>query len=167
MNNSDKILFEQFFHYSGNKKISNKQLRYLINLILNSKEFNDSGVKISNKKTKGILTNLSFKSFDYFGMSVAFNGTYVVTDGINKESRAIEGYIVISNGEVIISSVVTRYSDNTDSFKLKEIYYIEKNHYYRCSIYPNVSFKDDIGYYEFEKYDDFEEQTLKRLRGKQ
>ncbi len=167
MNNSDKILFEQYFHYSGNKKINNRHLRYLINLILNSKEFNDSGIKISNKKTKGILINLSFESFDDFGMSVGFNGTYVVTDDICREGRTIEGTLVISNGEVNISSLITRCSGNTDSFTLKEIYYIENNHYYRCSIYPSVSFKDEIGYYEFEKYNDFEEKTLKRLRGKQ
>ncbi len=166
MNNSDKTLFEQHFHYVGSKRIGYRQLRYFINFILNSKEFNDSGVKISNLRTKGILLNSTFIAHDVSCFRVSFESEYVITDGINKECRNIEGNITVGNGEVSMLSEVTRYGSKTETFKLSEEFYIENNSYVRLSLYPDNSYKESISCDSFEKYDDFEEKTLKMLRGK-
>ncbi len=163
MKKDDQILFEQYFNYGGERRINSKKLASLINLILNSKELMNTPVKNSNKLTKGTLINMKFTTLDNICMNVSFNGSYLVSDGVTNEVRTIDGSLVIGNGEVSIKSKITRVKEN-ETFDLYELFYIENGKYYRYSVYPFNSYTEEIGPYDFEKYKDFEKETLSRIK---
>lgn len=164
MNNDDKILFEQRFYSTGQYKLNDGQIAFFINLILNSKEFDDTPLKISNRKSKGILNNITFKSLQKSGMYVEFDGSYTISDGINHENRTIEGTIRIQRGEAILYSIINRLGNTTEKVELYEIYSISNNIYHRFSKYPTEHYINKINSYDFEKYSFFLNDTLNKMR---
>lgn len=149
MNKSDKILFEKYFYYKGGKNFSNKQFQFLINIILNSKELENSE-----------LLTFHCTSLDKEGYNVKFEAYYV--DKINK---SIEGVINLSRKEAIINAKVTYYTESVQEFEFYEVFYIENYNYYRFSSYPDKDYNTSLGSDLSYKYSQFEEKTLRKLRG--
>lgn len=164
MNINDRILFEQHFYNHGERKISNKELENVINIILNSKELTDSPIKLDQKKTVGTLLRLNCKLINTKKQNIEFEAYYCVTNGQTTENRVMEGTMETYKGELTISSKITRYSEKTHSFYLSELFSVQGYNYYRFSIYPNKCYRDFISFHDFDKYKKFEEMTLKRIK---
>lgn len=152
MNRSDKILFEKYFYYKGSKNFSNKQFQFLINILLNSKELENSE-----------LLTFHCTGLDKQGYKVRFEAYYV--DKLNKINKSMEGFISLSKKEVTINSKVTYYTGVVQEFNFYEVFYIENSNYYRFSSYPNKDYNTYLGSDLTYKYSQFEEKTLRKLRG--
>ncbi len=99
MDNNDSILLENFFNI---KQYDNKYPNYsLLNntlcVLLNSIEFTNTGLKISNNVNKTNLIQLTVNSMNIENSLVYISGMYNVSDGIKNEARCFTGNILWVN----------------------------------------------------------------------
>lgn len=173
MKREDKVLFEQYFYGVGNRFSShNKLFDFILNLILNSKEFDSSIFKISDLSVNSTLISLYVRKMDLSNLKFYFSGLYYVTDGEKTENRTIYGDIYIQNGKVIVISNITRYGDviGVRECELAEVFEVNpiKECYYRFSSYAGMDYNETecISDAEFQKALEFKETTLKMIKNR-
>ena len=156
--NEYNILFENFFCFSKDTINSGLDLNNIICIILNSKEFTDTELKISSKPTKSVLMGLQVTPE---GQGYAYiSGIYYVTDGEITENRDI-------TGEVILLFNITRYNNITTTSELGEIisFSYENNNYTRFSSYSNKKPTiETINKLDYDKFPEFQKNAVRKIK---
>lgn len=168
MDFNDRILFEEFFYMiNHNKSYRKNYFDLFINIVLNSKEFLDSDVKLSDRVQESTLLSLSVSQKKGTDSHFSFYATYSVSDGEIVENRDINGLISIKNGKIYLVSEIHRYcSDDLKDYELGEIFIVYDNFYSRLSSY-NINDSIDVvnlSEEEFDKVNQFKEDVLNRIK---
>ena len=163
--NEYNILFENFFCFSKDNINSGLDLSNIIRVILNSKEFTDTELKISSKPIKSVLMGLQVtpegKEYGYI------SGIYYVTDGEIIENRDITGTIKFKNDEVILLLNITRYNNITTTTELGEIisFSYEDGNYTRFSSYSNKKPTIEIiNKLDYDKFPEFQKNAVRKIK---
>lgn len=165
MSDEDKILFSQFF-YSRNDNID--FYNNILKFIINSKEVNDSPLKISKEKLNCEILGLVSEQISSY--SSRFSMMYSVSDSLNHENRTIEGLIIISEGSVSIVGNISRFNKNgfngsceiIENFSMKDENYLRYYNYIGTEYYG----KEYINSEDFENIDKFKKNTVKLMRSR-
>lgn len=102
MNHNDEIIFEQYFPY---RNLTIDERNFIINLIINSKEVDDSEISINNKYSSRY--GLDYLSLIKDKIGVRFEG--IISN--ENETRMINGYLTKLFNKYTIYMNVYRCSD--------------------------------------------------------
>ncbi len=163
--NEYNFLFENFFCFSKDTMNNELDLNNIIRVILNSKEFTDTDLKISNKPTKSVLMGLQVTPEE--NGYAYLSGIYYVTDGEIIENRDVAGTIKFGNKEVILLLNITRYNDITTTSELGEIisFSYKTGNYTRFSSYSNKKPTiETINKLDYDKFPEFQKNAVRKIR---
>ena len=95
MKHEEAIILENYFnvHQFDNSCPNVDLLNNALTVLLNSKEFTNTGLRMSNGEHQSHLVQLTVDSKNIDGSLVYVSGLYNVTSGISNESRIFNGYI--------------------------------------------------------------------------
>lgn len=132
MTNNDEIIFEQYFP-SFNMSIEERN--FFINLLLNSKELEDSAVSINDNAACSYY--LTFLKLAKDGNNVIFDG--IITN--DSENRMISGTILKLASKLAIYMNVYRCSDVVEEedkeYSVSEQFVFKPNKVLRRTYYPD------------------------------
>lgn len=115
------VLFEKNFNYvKENTYEVRLNLDNILNIILNSKEFTDSEILISDKPLTSYLLSLSVKSIKPSKMLIS--GLYYVSDGELTENRSFVGEILVEKGKIFLIMSITRHNLKTKVEEIGEVF---------------------------------------------
>lgn len=160
MNLEDEILLERYFNISEN---SREYFDILLNVILNSKEFTDSNIHISNKKLQTDLLSLTINFISMNNFS--FNAIYYVRDGEKFENRNMSGHIEISKNRFFIMSTITCFGEEFKEEEYYEIFERVGKKYHRFTHYGVNSYdRVNINIDEFNQIEEFKQKKLELIK---
>ena len=168
MNSNEKIIFNQKFTAikdNGMGNISEDTILYRgLEVLLNSKEFEDTSLKISNLKNESNLLSLIVRCKDKDGKYFEVSGLYYVTDGKISENRSFYGEIHYNFNEKFLSLNIERYTkEGIIKVNLAEEIKQRNNMYDITTSYSGMDLEHRTITIDGSKVDNFLSYTAKRL----
>ena len=155
----DEILLEQYFPY---KNLTLKERTYCINLLLNSKELNESEVGVGEHYNPRF--DLVFLSLDRKNDIILFDGAIAN----NEENRMMYGEILKRGSKIVMMNTIYRLSDMYDEnkeFTIIEGYSFKDGHITRSTLYEDKAyFESELDPDTFNKAESFLDEKAKSLR---
>ena len=155
MDNNERILFETYFQITGykGKEIDISYLQLIINILLNSKEFENKELL-----TLSVQTNKESNNFSYYA-------TYY--DIKTKENRDMTGIITIKNNKIYLRANIYDYT-REEELEIGELFEETNHNISRFTTYSNSNkfSRTNIKKEDFNKAENFIEETTKLIKQK-
>lgn len=169
MNHEEKVLFDEYFYMRKDVRDNKVFFDYILNIILNSKEFVSSPLKISEEEAISTLLGLVVTPLGVNSYNSSFSLMYCVSDGKNHENRTMNGVIDFSsiNG-VTITSEMSRFNSHgfVGSFNIFEFFSLKNGIYEKFYDYSGTDFCgfEYIDSDSFIKSEKFKNRTVKLMK---
>ena len=158
MNNDDEILLEQYFPY---KNMTIEERNYCINLILHTKDVDESEVSLNKN---------SYCNFDLLFLHLSKESNYIRFDGAtynDDENRMIYGDIVRVGNKIFIKTNVYRCNDvlyDNNEYSVVDEFVFKNGKILRKTRYNSSYHEAEIELYDDSEMEDYIERKCRQIK---